>query len=146
MKSFVEYANSFNVTEAIDGKVVSGLVTKLDAEVARFKTLHWNMTGEGFLRVHELFGVIYQTFIDYEDTLAEKARSLGELISISSKGDSSGNVEECVAEAIDALTALRSDLAAVKSGQDISIDNIIGELSSTIDSWIYKLTSGQTEK
>ena len=145
MKSFKEFTTTV-VTEAIAGSVVSGLVTRLDAEVAHFKTLHWNVSGEGFFRIHELFGEIYDELIEYEDTLAEKARGLGELISIDSSSKLAGDVAACVQFATECLNTLRSDLVAVKTGQDIAVDTIIGDLTVDIDSWLYKLTSSQETK
>lgn len=121
------------------------LVQQLQNSLETFKQLHWNVNGEGFLELHELFGEIYADLQTFQDRVAEKARGMGVYVKIANSNASIENdPEECLNVAIDNLQTLRDGLELLRAG-DLTIENILGELAEKLDTFLYKLNSSKEE-
>ena len=136
MKTFSDFC-----VEGSDVVELYDIVQTLEQVSVEFKCFHWNVTGEGFLPAHELFGEIYTKLIQHEDILAEKCRGYGINIRVHSSGYFDGSVSEAISAAQVSLTRLRADVTSPPVGLDIAADNVLADLATDIDSWLYKLGS-----
>ena len=133
------------IKESADKNSCLVLVQQLQNSLETFKQLHWNVNGEGFLELHELFGEIYADLQTFQDRVAEKARGMGVYVKIANTNASIENdPEECLNVAIDNLQTLRNGLELLRAG-DLTVENILGELAEKLDTFLYKLTSSKEE-
>lgn len=135
MKNFAQYIRERESQDFHE------LVPKLGSVIRQFKDLHWNVRGEGFLEIHELFGEVSENLTGFQDRIAEKARGMGREVT----GQTSDikflrfEVEDSIEDAIDILTSLRSMVSMAEgNSSDITIKTILGELSEEIDAFVYK--------
>lgn len=133
------------IKESADKNSCLVLVQQLQNSLETFKQLHWNVNGEGFLELHELFGEIYADLQTFQDRVAEKARGMGVYVKIANSNASIENdPEECLNVAIDNLQTLRDGLELLRAG-DLTVENILGELAEKLDTFLYKLNSSKEE-
>lgn len=140
MKTFREF-----LKESVDEDCVE-LVSKIGSAIRQFKDLHWNVEGEQFLGVHELFGEIYEKLEEFQDRLAEKVRLMG--LPVTSQGIEFGDVEYdiegSIESAVEIIEGLRGDVVDLEmESDDPTVKNILGELTEAIDGFLYKLKSCQ---
>lgn len=133
MKTFNQY-----LVESANKNNCLVLTNLLQEMMSLFKTLHWNVNGEGTLELHELFGEIYEQLQPFQDRVAEKARTMGVYVSLEDRGATEVQ-QDFVPIAVVGLTKLRSALETFRS-QDLTSENILGELSELVDGWLYKLS------
>ena len=84
---------------------------------------HWNVTGENFKTLHELFGEQYEDISDAIDELAERIRALG--------------------EKVEGTFANFSKLNSAKDGKkDLSSKDMVNDLISDHEALVAKLNEG----
>lgn len=140
MKTFVQYLKE---QEGVTSNC-SQLVPKLGSAIRQFKDLHWNVRGEGFLEIHELFGEVYDSLNGFQDRIAERARGMGMEVTTQTPEIKTlrFEVEEATQDAIGILREIKVNVAKMESdSDDVTVKNILGELSEAIDAFLYKLTS-----
>jgi len=93
---------------------------------AQVKQAHWNVRGENFIAVHELFDRVASEVEDYSDLIAERARALGATAegTVRTAAAQSFMVPYAlgVAEARDHLFAVAGALAAFEQSAREAID------------------------
>lgn len=122
----------------------SALVSKLGSAIRQIKDLHWNVNGDGFLEIHELYGDLYDSLNGFQDRIAERARGMGKSVT----GQTSEirvlqySVNGSINEAVNILGSLKVLVESIDDAtEDVTTKNILGELSEEIDKYTYKLKS-----
>lgn len=138
MKTFSKF-----IREGVEISYLSSLVSEIESTISAFKEYHWNISGEGFLQIHELFGEIYDELGVFQDRIAEKARVSGIKVILSpSTVDKDYDVNSALRDSKGLLEKLKGSVEALCSiTSDPSVENILGEFAEKLDSFIYKVSS-----
>lgn len=139
MKSFKIFMNEQETT--VD---CVSLVSKLGSASRQIKDLHWNVNGDGFLPIHELYGELYDSLVGFQDRIAEYSRGTGKFVTGQTSDIKvlSYSVNGSINETINIVSSLRDSVAVVEhNSDDASAKNILGELAEELDKYSYKLKS-----
>lgn len=117
----------------------------------QIKQAHWNVSGEGFLPLHELFDDVVEALDGYADTMAERAAQLGlpvegraaAVAGITRDEIGTAKLLDCQ-EAIGTVTDLLANLSkqtysAIESAPDEVTKNILIDIGQGIDTWLWKV-------
>lgn len=141
--------------ESLKEKVPAILLTALattydlyfDAQVA-----HWNITGENFLTLHELFGSLYETSANAIDDVAERIRQLGEIIPESlpellqkakaseiKEGD--GYLSKALKKCKTMASVWNSVAVVATAAEDAGTVDMAGKMAATYEKFSWKLSA-----
>ena len=84
MKTLVPNAQVLSTRNGLPERVRHAAVSLLNERLAdsidlmmQAKQAHWNVRGQGFFSLHELFDKVYKEISGYDDVIAERASLLG---------------------------------------------------------------------
>lgn len=114
---------------------------------------HWNVRGEAFIGLHELFGKVYDAAAGYADTLAERIAQVGGEVAGDIR-DAAGasvlkryplGVAPCEAhvEALSRSIAAFAELTgfAARSPLDVATQNILIDMTQDAEKWLWLVES-----
>lgn len=111
---------------------------------------HWNVMGEGFLPLHEMFGDVYDALDGYVDTMAERAAQLG--LPVEGRAAAVAGItrdqigtakildcQEAIGAVADILANLSKQTYAAMEGVDLVTQNIFIDIAQGLDTWLWKV-------
>src|SRR6185503_4900243 len=76
------FETRIDIAEDTRGKLIELLNARLADTFdlySQLKQAHWNVKGSDFIQLHELFDAVAESVLEYVDTIAERATTLGGL-------------------------------------------------------------------
>jgi len=116
------------------------------------KQAHWNVKGETFIALHELFDKVNEDVEEYVDLIAERAVQLGGMVEgtvrmvakrsvlpeYGAQGESSREHVEALSNALAAFGKLmRMGIDAADALKDANTADIFTEISRGVDKWLW---------
>ena len=141
------------------------LVDLLNARLAdtfdlysQVKQAHWNVKGSDFIQLHELYDQIAESVLEYMDTIAERATTLGGLATGTTRmAAAASTLEEYPVDAVagmDTVTAIADRLgaygASIRAAIEVALElddqgtaDLFIEVSRTIDKHLWFVEAHQ---
>jgi starvation-inducible DNA-binding protein len=141
-------------TAAVDYGVstpASSLVSLLGLVISlshRTQEAHWNVKGEHFGPLHELFGDFYAFLLDFSDTVAERIVQQGGIATASNDGepifgDATTLLQKITTDAN--VLAVGTKTLQGSCGEDKVTEDILIEYGRELEKWVWKIESHLTQ-
>lgn len=133
-----------------EAKGVQPLVTLLSVfpgVIDSIQAVHWNVKGPNFVDIHTDTGTIYDLFIEWQDTIAERVKALNTSFQVA-KGISHdapdvADQAKAVAIVLSSLNTMKYAIQTATKSVDDTTANMLQELEAEVDKWIWKFTNSQ---
>jgi starvation-inducible DNA-binding protein len=159
MKGVLSMSNLFRTKNDLPERVRAEIVTLLNQRLAdaidlqsQCKQAHWNVKGDNFIALHELFDKINEDVEDYVDLIAERSVQLGGtaegtarmvakrslLSEYSAQGPGWKNHVEALSHALATFGEFaRQGIESTNTLNDADTADIFTEISRGVDKWLW---------
>jgi starvation-inducible DNA-binding protein len=159
MKGALSMSNLFRTKNDLPERVRAEIVTLLNQRLAdaidlqsQCKQAHWNVKGDNFIALHELFDKINEDVEDYVDLIAERSVQLGGtaegtarmvakrslLSEYSAQGPDWKHHVEALSHALETFGEFaRKGIESTNTLNDADTADIFTEISRGVDKWLW---------
>jgi len=141
MKNFTKYLNE----EKGAPKELNTILTILEDARRLSQSAHWNVRGQNFLELHGLFGEIYDYANAQIDVVAERILALNNQALVKVTGNVEAVAFSNATKNIDVLIKAldTKEMTSLMSNLDETTANMIQEIITNLDKFVWKLTSSK---
>lgn len=135
----------FLIEERGAPKELDQILTMLEDARRISQSAHWNVRGQNFLELHELFGEVYNYVNGAIDTIAERILAINNQALVKIKGSVEAKAVSDANQNIDALVTVldTKQLEGMLSSLDDATSNIVQDIIASLDKFVWKLNSSK---
>jgi starvation-inducible DNA-binding protein len=155
------FSTRVDIADSIRDEIVELLNARLADTLdlySQLKQAHWNVKGSDFIQLHELYDLVAENVLEYVDTIAERATSLGGLaLGTARMAAAASTLEEYPIDAVagmDTVEAIADRLgaygASVRAAIEVALElddqataDLFIEVSRSIDKHLWFVEAHQ---